>query len=229
MLQTLKVRVHTPTIPEDVSPSFFDDYRLEYPTMNHTRKQECNRYFYETWPIQNTFMFDYDFILDSLATANPESVVELGGYEGQLALESFTRVKTLTHWINLELIPHRQVQGLEKYWYRETVLENQVWLTSHKLDCDMFVATHMLEHLSNMECTLLLEWLLQQNVKWLLLVVPTTPKGRLWTGYMGAHVLTYGSDVIKEKLNEKYNLYFERRYEDRVNKDGGWCSLWCKR
>lgn len=153
-------------------------------------------------------------------------VVELGGFEGALALEILKMYPTM-QWLNVEIIKHRMKRGLEKYRYKEYVLSEQLW--REELDLgkyDVFVSSHTLEHLSNVQVKRLFECLILNNIKYLILDIPVRPNGQTWHGYSGTHILTVGSNHLKKLLSSSYVLVFERSTSPQAYE---WYSIWRRR
>jgi len=147
-------------------------------------------------------------------------VVELGGYEGELALQ-ILEIYPKIQWLNVEIIKHRIKRGLENYRYREHVLSNQLW--NEKLELrgyDVFVSSHTLEHLNAVQVKHLFHYLIGNKIEYLILQTPVKANGQTWQGYGGAHVLRMGSNHMKKMLNPSYCLVCER---------GAWHSIWRKR
>jgi hypothetical protein len=204
----------------------FDEYRRIYPHLTFRDKQRIYETYYAAYALQNEFAKDIQFINKALQQfVDPFSVVELGGYTGRLAgyviNDQARRVKS---WLNLELIPHTSYKHIPGY--REQVLACELWRSRESCVCDLFVASHVLEHYSNIETDALLRYLCTENPSFILLISPLWEMGQTWNGYKGAHVLTYGARDIRDKLTEHYKLLDETgsRYSawDRMN----WCSFW---
>lgn len=113
------------------------------------------------------------------------SLVEYGGHDGGLAalvMEKHHHIK----WINVDIIPHIAKEQLVNCDYREHVLENELWIEKPNFNAyDIFLSSSTLEHISDNELIQLFDYIRTQNIKYLILLVTTTPKGSNWKNYGG--------------------------------------------
>lgn len=202
----------------------FDHFREVFPSLSFNDLKKQHEEWYREYPGQTRvskqfFINCFKYVVKTLKRSNL-NVVELGGYEGELALQILKFYPEM-QWLNIEIISHRMKKGLENYQYKEHVLSDQLW--NENLDLrkyDVFVSSHTLEHLSDVQVERLFHYLGANNLKYLILQVPIKVNGQTWQGYGGAHVLRMGSTQMKKLLNPLYCLVYER---------GAWHSIWGRR
>jgi len=209
--------------------SQFNDYRKVYSSLTFNELKKQHEQWYRKYPLQSRFekRFFVNCFKHVVKTLKRNLfVVELGGFEGALALEILKMYPTM-QWLNVEIIKHTMKRGLEKYRYTEHVLSEQLW--REKLDLrkyDVFVSSHTLEHLSNVQVKRLFEYLILNNMQYLILDIPVRPNGQTWYKYSGTHVLMMGSNHLKKLLISSYVLVFERSTSPQAYE---WYSIWRRR
>jgi len=200
----------------------FNFYRMVYKDLSFADLKRLNTRWYTMFPDQGRF--DSKFVKDCLREANVESVAELGGYQGELAFECLT-VNPHLRWVSFDIIPHKTLPELRKYEFSEYVLQKQLWHSLIDLSgFQAFVSMHTLEHFSNTEFLELLDYLFKQKIRYLILQLPVKPEDHSWKHYFGSHLLTYGSNKIKQLLGKRYELVREVAKGERM--EDGWCSFW---
>ena len=205
--------------------SKLDKFRSDFPSLTFDALKEKYEQWYTTAPHQTRFSKTFfvncfKYIVKILRRGNLK-VLELGGYEGELALQ-ILKIYPGIQWLNVEIVKHRMKKDLANYSYREHVLSDQLW--NEKLNVrgyDVFASSHTLEHLSDMQVKLLFHYLVSNSIRYLILQLPIQAKGQTWQGYGGAHVLRMGSNQIKKLLTPSYCLVYERREP--------WYSCWRNR
>lgn len=199
----------------------FDRYREAYYCMTFEERKRLHEKWLRQYPYQKRFnqqwvLGCFKGVVYSLSR-NDFKVVELGGFDGSLALEVLKRYPRL-RWLNIEVIKHKMVAGLEKYKYREHELSKQLWEEGLDLTkYDVFVASHVLEHIADYEFKKLLAFLNANQIEFLIMDIPIAPNGQTWDGYNGSHVLQLGSNQVKAFLAASHVL---------VKEEGAWRSLW---
>jgi len=194
---------------EDHWEGDFNGYREKHNSLSFKQLQEYNRMWLQCYPEQKfwdkTFL---SFLKDSLKDAtlyfnrNTLNVMEFGGYDGELAF-NILKANPCFSWANIEIIEHEKHEGLELYDYKEYVFSSFLWQVKPDVSsCDVFVSSDALEHITNNEFSELLYYLADNKIKFLILGIPVKPEGQTWEGYYGSHLLTYGSNIIKERLNQ---------------------------
>ncbi len=207
----------------------FNKYREIYPQLTFQEKKLIYYGYYKVFSIQNEFAFDWNFITECFNDLTeqgkkPIKIIELGGYEGRLAYEVMNHKYPVSSWLSLELLSHKIFEGLSNSPFKEQVLSCELWQSQINIKTDLFICIHTLEHYSNSECIKLLDYVKQQKPTYLLIIAPIESEGQKWENYFGAHILTLGSNQIKQILSQNYKLLKEQNPIPEQHK--GWCSLW---
>jgi hypothetical protein len=121
-------------------------------------------------------------------------------------------------WLNIEIIGHEPVKGLENYSYREHVLSRQIWEENLDLsDRDLFISSDTLEHFTDDEFEKIVDYLGMQHIRFLSLKVPIVSGGQRWDGVSASHLLNMGVEEAKERISRYYVL---------ISDSFGWLSFW---
>jgi len=128
------------------------------------------------------------------------SVVELGGYNGSLANEILSQSQSISKWHNYEIIPNL-IQLCNDHRYNYNVLVNWFWSElDKKVKCDLFVASHVLEHLKKETIKLVLEKI---SAKYIAIEVPIAwGKQGKWTDTISTHILDIGRQELIDLFAE---------------------------
>jgi len=172
----------------------FDAYREAYGELSHTDRRRLSALWAEMYPDQRhadhlnaTWFFE---------RYSPERVIELGGWDGYLALCMMSTFACIRSWRNYEIAEPQSVCSLKGY--RRVLLGKPIW-EYRKLSADSFVATHVIEHLSASELSLLIPLL---DVKTCLIEAPLEVSPRSWRGQLSSHVLEVGWDAVDRMFAE---------------------------
>jgi hypothetical protein len=191
----------------------FDWYRANYEKLTFDDIKRLNVIWSHKYPVQKHC--NLDFVIKCFRRIISETgrdqlrVAELGGYNGELALDVF-RVFPRLDWLNIEIIAHNPVNDLKNYQYAEYVLSAQIWEEGLDLrDRDVFVSVNTLEHFPDNEMREIVEYLSKNRPRYLVLSVPTVFGGLNWNGYFGSHLLEMGKDRVKALLSESYVILME--------------------
>jgi len=127
------------------------------------------------------------------------TVVELGGWDGALAYHLLDRFPIL-RWINYDIVSVEPQVCIDRRYHP---VELDDWFWNERRTADVFVATHMIEHITDRELGELFDCL---DVDWIYLEAPLLIDGQKWYGYRGSHILELGwKDVVA--------MLYERGYE----------------
>lgn len=209
----------------------FNKFREVY----HELTLEDLKLLYRIWLVKypEQSYFDSMFFLSCIEKVKHElgrnpKIVELGGYDGKLAYEILKKHSGI-NWLNIEIIRHdvNVVPELKNYDYTEHVLFNAKQVYDEKLDLsgfDVFISSDTIEHLSNNELIKLYNYLVETNIKYLMLKINVYQNGQSWEGYGGTHLLTFGVNQLKKIFKEHYEMVEEKDSEPHF----GWDSFWIK-
>lgn len=201
----------------------FNRYRQDYDTLTFSDLKTIHSRWHKMYPNQKRFNENFFSTgLNNVINEEGESikVIELGGHNGQLALESLKRWPKIS-WLNVEIVNRGTIEGLKDRNYKAHILSDQIWKELSDIkDYDVFVSSHVIEHLMNRQLETLINWLIKNQTKHILLDTPIKAEGQTWSDYFGAHLLEMGSNQVKGLLAGTYEL---------IKEEKGWRSSWRRR
>lgn len=151
----------------------------------------------EAYPEQSNFNPDTISTAFDLIQGTALEVVEMGGWNGDLAQWMLPR-GDIASWVNYDLVEPPQV--CQHPAYRLVVLEDYLW-NMGPIQADVFVACHTIEHLTWGELAQLLGVL---EVNWLYLEAPLPiHERRNWRGYRGSHILELTWLELERELEQR--------------------------
>ena len=190
----------------------FDKWRALYPWMTHAEQCDFYNQMVEFWPDQKCYDAEpvVELVKSLLQDKEHIRIVELGGHDGALAAEVLSQFSGICGWVNFEIsneVVRASVAnyGVDKtdtrYWVRD-LLDNPMWVDHHSNEyCDLFIASHVIEHLSLTHFCRLAEWL--RGVPVVHFQAPLNPtRGNDWSGYVGSHILPVGWTGVCEVMRE---------------------------
>lgn len=157
-----------------------DGYRHGYAEQPFAWHQEFYGQVAAAYPRQN--YWDGEAVSGFLEWARPLTVVEMGGWDGALAAAVLPAHPAVGRWDNYELADVPCV--CSHLAYRHHLLGD--WLWTVPITGDAFVASHVLEHLSEDHLACLLGAL---NSEFAYVDVPLGEQPMSWMGSPTAHVL----------------------------------------
>lgn len=182
---------------------------------------------YDVWPFEAHRLFydevfrnypsqrygDCDYVANNLAGKGPLEVVELGGWNGFVAVNVLGRIPAISTWNNYDICAPAIEHSMSHERLYSHTLSDWPWNTElHRGNA--FVALHTLEHMKARDIRALLE----TNPQWRVACVEV-PVGEAdgcdWTGYNGTHILDIGwSSLIK--LFGEFGFRVENRMGEKV-------------
>jgi hypothetical protein len=126
----------------------------------------------------------------------PLDIIELGGWDGGLAAEVLPRQPQIRSWTNYEISPAAVAASVcTDTRFRAVLLGDWYWRHHHV--ADLFVASHVLEHLRFRDVQKVFA---VTHACFLYLEVPVGTEPRDWNGYHGSHILEVGWAVLGDEL-----------------------------
>lgn len=163
-------------------------WRAAYPDASYADQQRMHSEMYSVAPLQRHF--DEAITSATVERFRPARVVELGGWDGELAKLMLDRFQFISSWVNVELCAEaRRAGGRTGRRRRYSAPEVGDWYWTRKWKCDLFVASHTIEHLSAEHLALVLG---ATDAQVLLLDAPLQDLPTRWDGYSAMHVLEVG-------------------------------------
>jgi len=191
----------------------FDWLRANYRNLTFNDLKRLSEIWLKRYPVQR--YYDREFVVSCFRRIMSElhkdslRVVELGGYNGELALE-MSEVFPRLDWLNIEIIQHEPLAGLDRYKYREYVLLQQIWDDGVDISGrDVFVSFDTLEHFPNDEFEKIVLYLSMNRPRFLILKIPILDQGQRWSGKSDSHLLTMGSRRVRELLSSSYEILID--------------------
>ena len=154
------------------------------------------------------------------------TIIELGCHQGELAnrilkgsnkLKDYVDCRTdlgvicnadrlIKSWIGYDFKAVLEKNVCRDKRYSMVALNN--WFHETKIPvCDVFLSSHVLEHLSESQVEKTLN---HCNAEYLLIEVPLTEDGRDWYNWTCTHVLKWGLRNLRVWLNENgYKIFYE--------------------
>jgi hypothetical protein len=165
----------------------WDAWRNAYHGLTYAQQQAFHSAIYEQYPEQRHY--NADLVARAIEQVQPCTVVELGGWDGELAHTMLDQHPTIQQWTNVELCKEAAQAGHARHpRYHAPTLSDWYW-TKGPWHCDLFVASHTIEHLT---ITHLNETLAATHAGALFLDAPLHNKSTNWRGHTATHILECG-------------------------------------
>ena len=178
----------------------FNEWRVNYDQLDFAQQQEYHNHLEALYPEQAHY--NLSAAKEAIAIVNPLTIAEAGTWKANLANEILKNNTTITDWKAYELCPNailKKACNDPRLSYQEI---NKFDWWDKDIFCDMFIATHFIEHLSNEHLKELLSSVKSKSVY---LEAPISDGGDNWDNYDGTHKLTCGWSGVTE-LMKGYKL-----------------------
>lgn len=175
----------------------FDLWRDNYDRL--TYKQQIK--FYNQVAIDHPLQRGFDEVEfeDFLEPLGEITVIELGGWKGELAGYVLNKLPKIRRWLNYEISEQAVKEtACNDDRYEPLVPADFLWNIEIP-NADVFVSSHTIEHIKVAELDKLLSKL---PVKYIGLQAPLADEGTDWGGYYGSHILEVGWNTVIELLRE---------------------------
>ena len=191
----------------------FDKWREKYDQMTYEEQVAYHNDLEERFPEQNHF--DYAKVSQAISSL-PDSVanirvLEFGTWKGDLAkkaMEDHDRIKV---WYGIEICDAAiSDTKSERVFY---IKPNRFdWFADNRtIDCDIIIATHFIEHLSDSHFEQLAAYC--KGVGLVHFESPLTNDGNDWNGYEGTHKLRMGwNNVIEIMKRNGFDLFIDHHF-----------------
>jgi hypothetical protein len=178
----LKSGLHAPFMKE-YKMLTFEEWRTRYDTMTYDEQVAFYRDVCALYPVQR--YFDLDFALNNLPRKTRTRVIEVGGWDGELAAGILAQRKGISSWINYEIAPQVVSSPVCTDKRYKAVLPNDfAWNVAES--GDVLFMSHSLEHMRMAEFKLLVQRVCPSTI---LLTAPLQETGvPNYKGYHGTHI-----------------------------------------
>jgi hypothetical protein len=172
-------------------------WRAAYPTSTYEQQQRFYSDVYRQHPEQRHF--NKRAVRRAIEQVQPRTVVELGGWDGELAERMLERHPDIVEWINVEVCKEAAHISDTRHPRLSSPYLSDFYWTSH-WHADLFVASHAIEHLTvqHLEKTIA-----ATHARALYLDAPLEDAPESWEDYHGSHILDVGWDGV-DVLCERY-------------------------
>lgn len=165
----------------------WDAWRSTRASTTPTIERDFYSEVYAHHPVQQHF--DSFLVGEAVDDLRPRTVVELGGWDGELATLMLDQSPYIEHWTLAEICTEAAEQARQRNHPRLEVAELNGWFWEQGWHADLFVASHAIEHLTTEDLAKTFACL---DVEAMYLDAPIGYGPRDWTGYQGSHVLPIG-------------------------------------
>lgn len=169
----------------------WDNWRERYNALTDQEQRDYYNAIEKRHPNQRHF--NLEAISRFLAEREGVDVLEIGGWDGELADTILAANPRIKFWENRDIcgaLKARQVCRDKRYQFR--VMDQFRWWESEAPPAaDTLIASHFIEHISDEDALNLFRWIGAGAIKHVLLDAPID-RVRLgeWGGYQGTHILT---------------------------------------
>lgn len=178
-----------------------DRYRKQYDSFSFGYKMKMANKWLKQYPEQAHFdIIPVNYWLENVV-AKPTSVLEIGGWRGDLAEKALSAYEHIKLWHNYDLIKFNSYQKCNDNRYKLISIEDDLWNLSLQYEYNALIATHMIEHLKWKEFIRLINWI-PACINTVLFEAPLPASGEniSWKGDHSSHVLEKGWEQIKTEM-----------------------------
>jgi hypothetical protein len=178
----------------------FDVWREKYDNMTIEEQVAYHNKLEELYPEQAHY--NYDNVKIALELCGKKiNVLEFGTWKADLC-ETALKEFDIESWVGIEICKHaieKTKCKSEKFKY--IFPDKFDWFNDkNRPSCDIIIATHFIEHLSNEHFVSLAEYC--KGVNYVYFEAPLSNNGENWNGYLGTHKLNYGWNHVVEIMKQ---------------------------
>lgn len=188
----------------------FDNWRKEYDNLSYSQQQAFYTQMVKDHPDQSQHNKEVvSYFLNSI-DAPYLSVLEMGGWNGELAQDMLFKHPNILRWDNYEITHYAQEWSICKdSRYSVNIPNDFIWNIVLPEHYNIFLSSHTIEHIKGKDFITLIENL-PQTIQYIYLEAPISlsSTNRDWTGDFSTHILELGwkqiTEILKEKGFERY-------------------------
>ena len=179
----------------------WDEWRNNYDIMTYQEHVIFYDNVYSLYPNQKHVHKDYVKSFLSSFISNTSSIIEIGGWDGDLAVDMLSFFRLNNNWINFDIC--RQAIFNSKKHSNYCGLHPSDWVWDIPLPkSDLCILAHVLEHMRLSQITLLIRKLLSIGVKSFYIECPIKDEPINWLGRENSHIIECGWIKLNEILME---------------------------
>lgn len=190
----------------------FDRYRKFYDTFSFDYKVKIANKWLKQYPEQAHFnIAPINHWLENIVE-KPASIIEIGGWRGDLAEKALSSFEHIKLWHNYDLIKNNNLQKCYDNRYKLISLDDYIWHLPVNNEYNALIATHMIEHINWKEFSALTNWI-PTSIGTVLFEapLPASNENINWKGDHSSHVLEKGwEQVIDEMKNQRFLVAFAK-------------------
>jgi hypothetical protein len=182
---------------------WFNRYRKNYDSFSFAQKQKMASRWLEQYPEQAHFdTAPVKHWLENYVK-RPCSVLEIGGWRGDLANKMLTDYNYIQSWHNYDLIEDNSYQKCHDLRYKLITLKDDLWHISLVYNYNALIATHMIEHINWREFIELAGWI-PLNIETVLFEapLPASEESLNWNGDYSSHVFEKGWEQVNAEMRK---------------------------
>lgn len=206
---------------------YFDDWRKKYREMTFEEVQKSYEFLEKFYPSQKHFdsVAVAKFLTGAMEDIGRLKVFELGGWKGDLPsiIRAFNPHiwDLLDYWDNYDIC----TSAIEKTVFKDPkynpiIMHKQIWEYDFPPEqYNVFIASHILEHLVTKEVKSIFEFIGQMEVKYVYIHTPIAEKSlgvKVWNRYLGNHILEIGWQQLHRLVN-KVGFRRIKRYDHHIS------------
>jgi hypothetical protein len=193
----------------------WDAWRNAYPTLTYREQQDFHSLIYAQYPEQRHY--DPTYVARAIEDTLPLTVVELGGWDGELAAEMLDRYQGIQGWVNVEICREASdISALRHPRLAAAEMDDYYW--TQDWECDLFVGSHVIEHLST---THLQQTIQATDARALFFDAPLEDHALNWRHFTGTHILGTGWAGVTSLCNQHgYSLAWAEDHETDPSSGG---------
>jgi cyclopropane fatty-acyl-phospholipid synthase-like methyltransferase len=176
----------------------FNEWRKKYNEMNYDEQIDYHNLIEKEYPEQAHYT--YENVKEVLS--NGISVLEFGCWKADMAARAISEYQ-IKDWKGIEIC----TKAIEKTRckannFQYIIPESFDWFAkTQRPNCDVIIATHFIEHLSNEHFDELANYCV--GVPLIYFESPLSNEGENWQDYLGTHKLGYGWNKVNEIMTSK--------------------------
>ena len=194
----------------------WDAWRANYQSMTYADQVAYHSAIYAQYPEQRHY--DASLVRLAINDTDPTTVIELGGWDGELAEQMLNERDSIQSWVNIEICAEASTAGRGRHpRYGAPELMCHYWHAG-PWTCDLFVASHVIEHLtvSDLEQTIA-----STKAKFIYLDAPLEEHPTSWAGFTGTHILQTGWRGVDQILGRnRYTLKWAAHHQTDPSSGG---------